>query len=139
MFAQLKNLNFYVVFFLDLILFSAALFSAYLVRFEFILTRSLLLQILSLLPLMLVIKATTFFFMGLYKGMFRYTGISDLWKLCKATVLSTLVLITFMLIAHRFQGYSRGVFLVDGGLTFLYIGGLRVFIRFIFNEYMVNK
>ena len=37
MFTQLKNFNFYVVFVLDLVLFSAALFSAYLVRFEFIL------------------------------------------------------------------------------------------------------
>ncbi len=138
MFVQLRNFNFYVVFFLDLILFSVALFSAYLVRFEFILTRSDLVQILSLLPLVLVVKAVIFFFMGLYKGMFRYTGIADLWKLCKATVLSTLVLMTIMLIAHRFQGYSRGVFLIDGVLAFLYTGGLRVFIRFIFKEYM-NK
>ena len=61
MFVQLRNFNFYVVFFLDLILFSVALFTAYLVRFEFILTRSDLAQILSLLPLVLVVKATAFF------------------------------------------------------------------------------
>jgi FlaA1/EpsC-like NDP-sugar epimerase len=115
------------------------LFSAYLVRFEFILNRSDLAQILSLLPLVLVVKSGAFFFLGLYRGMFRYTGISDLWKLCKATALSTLVLMTFMLIVHRFQGYSRGVFLIDGVLAFLYTGGLRVFIRFIFKEYMVNN
>ncbi len=115
------------------------MFSAYLVRFEFILNRSDLAQILSLLPLVLVVKSGAFFFLGLYRGMFRYTGISDLWKLCKATALSTLVLMTFMLIVHRFQGYSRGVFLIDGVLAFLYTGGLRVFIRFIFKEYMVNN
>jgi len=138
MFVQLRNLNFYIIFFIDLVLFTAALFSAYLVRFEFILSRSDLVQILSLLPLVLFVKSTAFFFMGLYKGMFRYAGISDLWKLCKATVFSTLVLMVLMLIAHRFQGYSRGVFLNDGVLTFLYTGGLRVFVRFIFNEYMVK-
>ncbi|MBW2655214.1 MAG: hypothetical protein JRC91_09870 [Deltaproteobacteria bacterium] len=77
--------------------------------------------------------------MGLYKGMFRYAGISDLWKLCKATVLATLVIMAFMLIVHRFQGYSRAVFLIDGGLTLLFAGGLRVTIRFIFKEYVVNK
>ena len=136
MFAQLRSFNFYVIFCLDLVLFSAALFSAYLVRFEFILDRADIAQILSLLPLVLVVKATGFFFMGLYKGMFRYKGIADLWKLCKATALSSLVLITFMLIVHRFQGYSRGVFLIDGVLAFLFTGGLRVFIRFIFKEYM---
>jgi FlaA1/EpsC-like NDP-sugar epimerase len=139
MFAQLKNLNFYVVFFLDIVLFSAALFLAYLVRFEFTLTRFLLAQIFFLLPLVLVVKSGAFFFLGLYKGMFRYTGVSDLWKLCKATVLSTLVLMTIMLIVHRFEDYSRGVFLIDGVLAFLFTGGLRVFIRFIFKEYLVNK
>jgi FlaA1/EpsC-like NDP-sugar epimerase len=131
MFAQLRNFNFYVIFFLDLILFSAALFSAYLVRFEFILDRSDIAQILFLLPYVLVIKVIIFFFMGLYKGMFRYAGISDLWKLCRATVLSTLVIIVVMLIANRFQGYSRAVFLIDGGLTFLFAGGLGVIIRLI--------
>jgi FlaA1/EpsC-like NDP-sugar epimerase len=44
-----------------------------------------------------------------------------------------------MIIVHRFQGYSRAVFLIDGGLTFLFAGGMRVFIRLIFREYMVNK
>lgn len=136
MLAQLRNFNFYVIFFLDLILFSAALFFSYLVWFEFILHRSDLVQILSLLPFVLVVKATAFFFMGLYKGMFRYTGIHDLWNLCKATVLSTLVLMTIILITHRFQGYSKGVFLIDGVLAFLFTGGLRVFVRFIFKEYM---
>ncbi|MBC2704177.1 nucleoside-diphosphate sugar epimerase/dehydratase [Desulfobacula sp.] len=136
MFTQLRHFNFYVIFFLDLILFSAALFSAYLIRFEFILDRYYFAQVLSLLPIVLVVKATAFLFMGLYKGMFRYTGIPDLWKLCKATVLSTLVLMAIILIVHRFQGYSRGVFLIDGVLAFLFTGGLRVFIRFIFQKYM---
>ncbi len=139
MFAQLRNLNFYIVFVVDLVLFSAALFLAYLVRFEFSLDELLLVQIIFLLPLVLVVKFGAFFFLGLYKGMFRYAGIADLWKLCRATVLSTLVLMAIILIVHRFQGYSRAVFLIDGVLSFLFTGGLRLFIRLIFREYVENR
>lgn len=139
MFIQLKNSNFYIIFFLDIVLFSASLFFAYLVRFEFILTQSDLSQIFSLLPLLLVVKAATFFFMGLYKGMFRYVSLSDLLKLCKATALSTMILMVIMIITHRFEGCSRAVFVIDGVLTFLFTGGLRVLIRFVFKEYTVYK
>lgn len=138
MIVQLKNRNFYIVFILDLVLFTAALFSAYLVRFEFVLSKAEWNQVFFLLPFVLAVKAAAFFIMRLYRGMFRYTGIDDLWRLCKACFLSTLVLMATVLIAHRFQGYSRGVFLIDGVLTFLYTGAFRVFIRFIFKTYMTN-
>jgi len=139
MFTQLKSVNFYIIFFLDLLLFSTAFFCAYLVRFEFILPPKYLAQIFQLLPLVLVVKAMAFFMMGLYKGMFRYAGISDLFKLAKAVGLSSLILMMIMLVVHRFQGYSRAVFLIDGVLAFLFTGGLRLFIRFVFREYMVYK
>ena len=139
MFIQLKNMHFYIIFFFDLVLFVAALFCAYLVRFEFILTQFEIVQIASLLPLLLVVKAMSFFFMGLYKGMFRYVSLPDLLTLCKATVISTMILMVLMVITHRFQGYSRTVFIIDGILTFLFVGGLRLFIRFIFKEYSGSK
>ncbi|CCK78973.1 polysaccharide biosynthesis protein [Desulfobacula toluolica] len=139
MFIQLKNPNFYIIFFLDLILFSTAFFFAYLFRFEFILDRSMLNQMLQMLPLVLIVKAAAFFFMGLYKGMFRYVGISDSLKLFRGTVLSSLIIIAIILIMKRFQGYSRAVFLIDGVLTFLFTGGLRISIRFLFKEYMSKQ
>lgn len=61
-------------------------------------------------------------------------GISDLWKLCKATVFSSLVLTAMELGLYRFEGYSRAVFLVDGVLAFLFTGRLRLFIQLIFKN-----
>ena len=40
-----------------------------------------------------------------------------------------------MFFLNRFQGYSRAVFAIDGVLTFLLIGGLRMTIRTYFNYY----
>jgi len=44
-----------------------------------------------------------------------------------------------MTILNRFEGYSRAVILIDGGLTFLFVGGFRLFIRFFFKEFLMKK
>jgi len=139
MLVQLKNVNFYVILFIDLLLFSLSLLCSYLIRFEFVISSGMMDQFLNLLPLVLGVKFLTFFFMQMYKGMFRYTGLADLWRLAKAVAISTLVLLVGVLMFHRFQGFSRAVFLIDAVLTLLFAGGLRLFIRYIFKEYMVHK
>ena len=134
MFFQLKNYNFYIIFFLDLLLFSLALFFAYLIRFEFALPDAQLQQFWHLLPFVLVIKSVAFFVMQLYRGMFRYTGLKDLWRLCRAVGLSSLVLVSGVAVIHGFIGYSRSVFFIDAVLTLLFTGGLRLLIRFSFAQ-----
>ena len=135
MFDQLKNVNFYVIFFIDLLLFSLSLLFSYLIRFEFVISPGMLDQFFNLLPLVLGVKSLTFLSMHMYKGMFRYAGLADLWRLAKAVAISTLVLLVGVLILHRFQGFSRAVFFIDAVLTLLFAGGLRLFIRYIFKEY----
>ena len=54
---QLKNYNFYIIFFLDLLLFSLAWFCAHLIRFEFALPDVRLHQFWHLLPFVLLIKS----------------------------------------------------------------------------------
>ncbi|SMC42396.1 NDP-sugar epimerase, includes UDP-GlcNAc-inverting 4,6-dehydratase FlaA1 and capsular polysaccharide biosynthesis protein EpsC [Desulfocicer vacuolatum DSM 3385] len=139
MFVQLKNVNFYVIFFIDLLLFSLSLLCAYLIRFEFVMSPGMWDQYVHLLPLVLTVKSLSFLFMQMYKGMFRYAGLADLWRLAKAVAISTLVMLSGGLLLHRFQGFSRAVFLIDGVMTLLFAGGLRLFIRYIFKEYMVHK
>ena len=139
MFVQLKSVNFYVIFFIDLLLFSLSLLCGYLIRFEFVMSPGMLDQFFNLLPLVLGVKSLTFIFMRMYKGMFRYASLADLWGLAKAVAISTLVLLVGVLILHRFQGFSRAVFFIDAVLTLFFAGGLRLFIRYLFKEYMVHK
>jgi len=126
-------------FFIDLLLFSLSLLCGYLIRFEFVMSPGMLDQFFHLLPLVLAVKSLSFFFMHMYKGMFRYAGLADLWRLVKAVALSTLILLVSVLMLHRFQGISRAVFPIDAVLTLFFTGGLRLFIRYIFKEYMVHK
>ena len=131
---QLKNYNFYIIFFLDLLLFSLALFFAHLIRFEFALPDLRLQQFWQLLPLALLIKSSAFFAMQLYRGMFRYTGLKDLWRLCRAVGFSSLVLVSGIAVIYGFVGYSRSVFLIDAVLTLLFTGCFRLLIRFFFAQ-----
>ena len=81
---QLKNPHFYIVFIGDLILMSLSLVFAYLMRFEFTLTSNSLEQIALLLPLVVPLKALIFYLMDVYRGMFRYAGLSDILRLFRA-------------------------------------------------------
>jgi FlaA1/EpsC-like NDP-sugar epimerase len=139
MFRQLKNRNFYLMVVGDMVLFALALVGAYFVRFDCSPSEEMFRQALDLLPYVLPVKIAVFFSFGLYRGMWRYSSLSDIWGLLKATVLSTLLIISGILFVHHFHGYSRGVFLIDAVLTFLFTGGLRIGIRFLYYEGFLEK
>lgn len=113
----------------DTLLCGLALLCAYLIRFDFVLSRAYLEQFGSLLPLILPSKILIFFVFGLYRGMWRYTSLKDAWYLAQACLASLLLVIALVTYLHRFEGFPRSVFLIDGLLSFLFCGGLRISIR----------
>jgi FlaA1/EpsC-like NDP-sugar epimerase len=135
---QLKNAHFYLMLLCDAILFAAALTLAYLFRFEFSIDAFYARQLKGMLIIVPLLKLCTFFLFGLYKGMWRYTSTRDFWRLLQASAASTLLIMAFILIAYRFEGYSRAVFLIDGGLAFLLAGGLRMVIRTFYARFSRN-
>lgn len=126
---QLTNPKFYIMLVSDAAIFALALTAAFLFRFEFALEEYYQRQLYNLLMWVVPLKLGIFFALGLYRGMWRYTGIRDFWKLAQACILSTLFIIAMILIFQRFTGFSRAVFIMDGALTFLLTGGLRLAIR----------
>jgi len=127
--AQLKNRNFYLMILMDIFIFIISLVLSYVARFEFSLAQTDVKQISSLLFWMVPLKIIIFFLFGLYSGMWRYTGVRDFWKLAQACVMSTILVMMIILTIHRFQGYSRAVFIGDGVITFMLAGGVRMLIR----------
>ncbi|GAH66949.1 unnamed protein product, partial [marine sediment metagenome] len=89
------------------------------------------------LPLVLLIKLVTFLIFGLYKGEWRYIGMSDLIKILQATFLGSLISVVTLVFLFRFEGYSRFVFINDYLITFLLISGVRILIR-VFKEYFIS-
>ncbi|MFH1091951.1 MAG: nucleoside-diphosphate sugar epimerase/dehydratase, partial [Pseudomonadota bacterium] len=62
----------------------------------------------------------------------RYTSLVDLINVGKAVLTASLLVIIGILMIRHFLGYPRSVFIIDGGLSFMAIGGLRVAIRLYF-------
>lgn len=139
MLIQLKRLNFYLIFTVDIFLFATSFFFAHLIRFDFVFSESIAAQNFSLLPLVLFIKPLVYFFFNLYRGMFRYVGVSDLWNLFKASLTATLLILFSIFIFSRFDGFSRAVLIIDWCLTFLLTGGLRILVRYIYHRYLRQR
>jgi len=139
MLTQVKNPHFYIVFIGVLILMCLSLVIAYLMRFEFRLTPDRIDQIIYLLPLVVPLKVLVFFQMDMYRGMFRYVNLSDILRVFRAIVVSSLIIIFIILTFYHFKGFSRAVFIMDAGLTFLLISGFRSAIRIFFQQYEKRK
>jgi FlaA1/EpsC-like NDP-sugar epimerase len=129
------NKNFLIIFVADLLLLTAALYTALLIRFEFSIPSFFMTSFLHMLPYVLITKITSFYFFDLYRGMWRYTSISDLLNIIKAATASSLLVVAFIVFKTRFIGYSRSVFLIDWFLTILFIAGLRLIVRLFFESY----
>jgi FlaA1/EpsC-like NDP-sugar epimerase len=127
--------NFLIVFLADILLLAAAFIGAHLIRFEFSIPMLFVQSLKQMLPWVLLAKLSCFYFLGLYRGMWRYTSIVDLLNVIKATIVSTLLILSFILFKSGFIGYSRSVFLIDFLLTILFIAGFRISVRLFFDRY----
>jgi FlaA1/EpsC-like NDP-sugar epimerase len=132
-----KNLfdrNFFIVLGLDFLFCLLALFGAYLIRFEFNIPPEFLKALTPAVPAILIVKIGCFFFFGLYRGMWRYTGVTDLLNIVKAVSLGELLVIGYIFLLYRFEGFPRSVFAIDACFTLLAISGCRIGIRLFFQK-----
>src|SRR5690348_10758609 len=92
------------------------------------------------LPVLVFMKMSVFLAMGVYRGLWRYTSMSDLIVFAKAVALSSVASLLLILFAFRFEGYSRKVFVIDAVLMFLFLAGSRLAFR-VFRQVLpaVNK
>ncbi|REJ75490.1 MAG: hypothetical protein DWQ47_08425 [Acidobacteria bacterium] len=83
------------------------------------------------LPLLIVIKLAAFLLVGVYRGIWRYTGVSDLLTFTKGVVLGSAGSILAILLLYRFRNFSRAVFVVDAILLLAALAGSRMAFRLI--------
>jgi len=127
-----RNLRLMVV--ADACLFVGAYLAAYLIRFDAVIPAKHVAVLKATLVPMLLCKMVVAHYFGLYRGMWRYTSLVDLMNVFKAAFVSSLLIYSTVLFLRSLAGFSRGVFLLDGLLTFLFVGGLRVGIRLYFTH-----
>ena len=111
-----------------------AYYLAYCLRFECIHPANEMANFSRTVIWIIPLKLICFYVFGLYKGMWRYSGIEDLKSLTKACLVSSGIVMAILLLAVRFVGFPRSIFPIDLVLTFLMTGALRIGIRLYFQR-----
>ncbi len=124
--------NLIVIACLDILLLGASWYSAFLLRFNFDIPVDSAGVVVRLLPVVILIKIIVFYFFNVYRGMWRYTSLIDLFNIIKASALSTLLIIVLIMFSHSFAGFARSVLVIDGVVTLIFIAGSRVCLRLYF-------
>ncbi len=122
----------------DIVLLTISYFSAYLLKFDGTLSPFNKGLIEQTLPLVLAVKILCLWFFGLYRGQWRFASLDDIFKIIKAVLLSSSVIVGVLVFAYRFEGFSRIVFLLDAILSLIFISGVRFIMR-MFNEYFIRQ
>jgi FlaA1/EpsC-like NDP-sugar epimerase len=125
----LRNKNFWTILVTDAGLVCVSYVLAYLIRFENDIPPDQVEMLVQTLPWIVPLKILLFAWLGLYRGMWRYTSISDLINIIKATVISAGAIALALLLIRHFEGFSRSVLVMDALLTLMLIGGVRLLIR----------
>lgn len=115
---------------LDACLISLSYYGAYLLIFgEFENTTNWGLFVKTL-PILIVIKLFTFLAVGVYRGVWRYTSLSDFATFIKAVAISTVFSVLAILFLYRFEAFARTVFILDALLLLTSLGMSRLAFRF---------
>ena len=124
--------NFFIIFIFDIMLVAFSWYFAHQLKYNFDVPFSAGIILQRFLPFVIVTKIIIFYLFDLYRGMWRYTSLTDLLSILKACSIASLVVILLTFFIHRLEGFSRSIFIIDWVLTLFFIAGIRISIRLFF-------
>jgi len=102
---------------------------AFYIRFELTLPYQYYDLIFRTLPVLILIKGLTFYFFGLYAGLWKYVSISDIWQILKANAVGTGAFVLYIVFVEGLVGFPRSVFVLDWGICVALLAGVRLVSR----------
>jgi len=122
---------------LDILFFISCYFLAFMIRFEMNIPPIFFMTMLKTLPVIVFLRLSCFWFFGLYKGVWRFTGTEDLISILKASSTSSILIVLSLYFINQFSGYPRSIFIIDWLLIIVLLGAFRFSLR-LFKE-IVNS
>ena len=116
--------------FLDVFLITLSYYSAYILLFGALENTQNWDLFLKSLPILIVIKLFAFLVVGVYRGIWRYTGIRDLVTFIKGIALGSILSVFAILLLYRFENFSRTIFVLDAILLLSALSISRMAFRF---------
>ncbi|MEW6664802.1 MAG: glycosyl transferase [Thermodesulfobacteriota bacterium] len=101
--------------FLDFVLVTVSYYTAYLLRFEgpmYYLIGKDFQFFMKSLPIMVACQIFCFYIVGVYRGVWESTGLSDLIDYIKGVTAATILAMLILLFTYRFESFSRAVFVI---------------------------
>jgi len=118
----------------DILLVPISLIGAFLLRFDFQIPIGVYDLLKHYIPILLIVKISSFAVFGLYRGMWRYTSISDLINIIKASSMGTLLAISVFALIHGFTGFPKTVLFIDYTLCTIFLCLSRTSVRLYFSN-----
>jgi UDP-GlcNAc:undecaprenyl-phosphate GlcNAc-1-phosphate transferase len=113
----------------DVVLIVVVYYASFLLRFDGQLIAPFYGQLQNSLPVVIAVQVTSFLALGLYRGLWRYTSMSDLSTLLRSVGVAWLATVGVLFLVFRFENISRGVLVMDGILLAVGVIGSRVGFR----------
>jgi FlaA1/EpsC-like NDP-sugar epimerase len=133
----IKENHVWLIFIYKVIAIAAALFLAYLVRFDFYLRDSFWSNYPYLLLFAMVAKLPIFWQQGLSRGWWRYVSMADIILLARANLLASMgFIIALVFFFDRMTGVPRSVLILDGIFCFGLMTGTRFLTRAVRENYI---
>ena len=129
-----KSRNIFVFILVDICLVLGALFIAFLLRFDFSIPEYIIGNLFTYIPVILFAKLTSFFIFGLYRGMWRYTSISDFISIAKASSFGSLLSLAIFALLYGLSGFPKSVLFIDYALCTIFLGVSRASIRLYYSN-----
>lgn len=124
-----------IVVVVHLVLVTIAYVCAFYLRLDFNISHSYWTIIERTLPLLICIKTIIFGSFGLFSGLWRYIGISDIWRIIKVHILAMLCFVFIIYVAYPLNGFPRSIFILDCVLSFCLVTGIRFMTRLFREKY----
>ena len=123
----------------DILIIGLSLYLSYALRFDFAIPDYYLNDLGYVFIILLFSKISSFLFFKLYKGMWRFTSISDLINVLKATFIASLFSISVILLVLGASSVPRTVLLIDYLLTTIGIAAVRASVRIYSTRFIVGN
>lgn len=112
---------------------------AFALRFNFQIPAEFVGYILHTLPVVLVLHGGSFFYFGLYKGVWRFASLPDLKRIMRAVAVAALLCASYALLVHPSIIVPRSVLVLNPMLLVLSMGGSRFIYRAWKERRMFNR
>lgn len=113
----------------DLLVTAIAWWLAKLLRFELRPDQVVSFQMFEF-PIVLVVQGLIFRWTGLYRSVWRFASLPDLWNIVRAAVIGALFIGLSLFLYNRLDGVPRSVLLLYPGLLAILLGGPRLAYRY---------